>query len=58
MRPMKGIIAKYRDEFFDFWDWKDISAGPGTSTTPACSSNPPQGAHVDGFPWCNSHYTR
>jgi hypothetical protein len=46
------VIASYKHGVRDWWDWKDLAAGPGST----CSTAP--GGVVDGQPWCNSHYTR
>ena len=47
-----NVIASYKYGVRDWWDWKDLTAGPNSS----CATAP--GGMVDGQPWCNSHYTR
>lgn len=46
------VIANYKHRIRDWWDFKDLNAGPNSS----CVSTPT--GTVDGQPWCNSHYTR
>lgn len=46
------VIANYKDRVRDWWDIKDLTAGPNIS----CPSTPT--GNVDYQPWCNSHYTR
>ena len=55
--PAETVAAKYLDMLKDPWDWKDITAGPGTGRLADCSrSRVP--VDVDGQPFCNSHYSR
>lgn len=46
------VLANYKHRLRDWWDFKDLTAGPDSP----CATAP--GGVVDGQPWCNSHYTR
>lgn len=48
LEPTLTVVNKYLDTLKDPWDWKDITAGPGTSGSHVCPHPP---VDVDGQPW-------
>lgn len=49
-----AVLNKYHGTLADLWNWRDLSAGPGTP----CAVVGAIGGVSSARPWCNGHYGR